>query len=226
VARTRSKRAHEKVLDAAIELFAARGIDGASMDAIAEASGVSKATIYKHWRDKDALALEVTMHVNGLDRERPCFDSGDLRTDLVNLLRYRPPEHSSQLRDRLMPHLIAYAARNQKFGIAWRSRVLEPQRVQIVELIARGVKRGDLQADLDAGLAIALLLGPMMYGKIFAAHAWIPEDLAEGVANAFWRAFARQPGKPPNSAAATGGIVPPARIPRPATRPPGKAGVD
>ena len=51
-----SERAHQKVLEAATELFAQRGIDGTSLDAIAAASGVSKATIYKHWMDKEALA--------------------------------------------------------------------------------------------------------------------------------------------------------------------------
>ena len=57
--RSRSTRAHQQVLDAALKLFARRGIDPTSMDAIAAASGVSKATIYKHWRDKDALCLEA-----------------------------------------------------------------------------------------------------------------------------------------------------------------------
>ena len=38
-----------------MQLFSERGIDATSMDAIAETSGVSKATIYKHWQDKDAL---------------------------------------------------------------------------------------------------------------------------------------------------------------------------
>ena len=59
MARPRSAQAHKKVLDAAVQLFSERGIDATSMDAIAEASGVSKATIYKHWQDKDALCLEV-----------------------------------------------------------------------------------------------------------------------------------------------------------------------
>ncbi len=53
--RPRSAQAHKKVLDAAVQLFSDRGIDATSMDAIAETSGVSKATIYKHWPDKDAL---------------------------------------------------------------------------------------------------------------------------------------------------------------------------
>ena len=57
--RQRSEEAHRKVVHAAIRLFAKQGIDATSMDSIADASGVSKATIYKHWEDKDALALEA-----------------------------------------------------------------------------------------------------------------------------------------------------------------------
>jgi len=37
-------------VDAAVLLFSERGIDATSMDAIAEASGVSKATIYSTGR--------------------------------------------------------------------------------------------------------------------------------------------------------------------------------
>ena len=47
--RVRSARAHEQVLIAAQELFSERGIDGASMDAIAATSGVSKRTLYNHF---------------------------------------------------------------------------------------------------------------------------------------------------------------------------------
>ena len=82
MARPRSIAAHRKVLDAALNLFAERGIDATSMDAIAEASGVSKATIYKHWREKDELCLEALGYLHGVDEEPPVFDSGDLRADL------------------------------------------------------------------------------------------------------------------------------------------------
>ena len=61
-----SPRAHSKVLESATQLFAERGIDTTSVDAIAAASGVSKATIYKHWADKDALCLEVMQYVHEL----------------------------------------------------------------------------------------------------------------------------------------------------------------
>ncbi len=66
-----SEKAHQKVLQSAAELFADRGIDGTSMDAIANASGVSKATIYKHWADKEALCMG--------DAHRPCTSSTKTR---------------------------------------------------------------------------------------------------------------------------------------------------
>ena len=77
------------MLDAALELLAERGVDGTSMDAIAERSGVSKATIYKHWSDKEALFLEVMADAHGLHR-RPTFDTGHTLNDVFAVLSYRP----------------------------------------------------------------------------------------------------------------------------------------
>ena len=188
--RPRSLRAHDKVLDAAAELFAERGIDGASIDSIAALSGVSKATIYKHWADKKALCLEVLGRVHGLDREPPKFDSGDLLQDLIDFLNYKPPEELSGLRDRLMPHLIAYASRDLEFAKTWRSRVMEPGRARAVLLMQRGIEKGLLPPDLDLQLGVAMLIGPMAYKHIFRGIVPLPENLAEGVARAFWRAFA------------------------------------
>ncbi len=49
------------ILDAAQRLFPDRGYDGVSMDAIAQAAGVSKLTVYSHFEDKESLfAAAVT----------------------------------------------------------------------------------------------------------------------------------------------------------------------
>jgi len=117
MARTPSVQAHASVLAAALELFCERGIDTTSMDAIAEKSGVSKATIYKHWTDKEALCLDVLSNVHEVDC-RPEFDSGDIRTDLEAVLSYRPSVKVSEQQNRMLPHLMAYAARNVRRDLA------------------------------------------------------------------------------------------------------------
>jgi AcrR family transcriptional regulator len=193
MARPRSEQAHRKVLEAAAKLFSESGIDSTSMDAIADASGVSKATIYKHWPDKDSLLLEVMGYLHGLDEERPAFDSGDFRADLIAELRYQPAQDRKSLRERIMPHLIAYASRNQTFGMAWRSRVLEPARLAMKNILKRGEAKGVLQPGIDPEVGIALLLGPMIYRHVFARKLGgeAPKDLEIYVANAFLAAFGK-----------------------------------
>jgi len=175
-------------LDAALELIAERGVNTTSMDAIARKSGVSKATIYKHWADKDALLLDVMAEAHELHK-RPKFNSGKTRADMVAVLSYRPRE-KADMRERIMPHLIAYSARNTAFGAAWRNMVMEPPRHELKKLIALGIEKRELARDLDVDLSLALLLGPIIYWHVFLRRtSEHPSGLAEGVVDAFWRAF-------------------------------------
>jgi len=48
-----------KVDRAAVELFAARGVDGVSIADIAAAAGVSQGALYRHYRSKDELASRL-----------------------------------------------------------------------------------------------------------------------------------------------------------------------
>jgi TetR/AcrR family transcriptional regulator, mexJK operon transcriptional repressor len=52
---TLSREKREAILNGAVEMFAARGFEGASMSMITAAAGVSKGTIYQHFPGKAAL---------------------------------------------------------------------------------------------------------------------------------------------------------------------------
>lgn len=192
MARPRSARAHADVLDAAAALFAERGLDATSMDAIAESSGVSKATIYKHWPDKDALCLEVMARIHGADvKELPDFDSGDLRADLIEILSQQPPPQYAGLRQRIMPHLIAYASRNPKFGHAWRMLVLNPPRTQLTRVLERGVARGLLSSSLSTELGVSVLFGSLFYRYVVKlAEPEKPDPMREQIVDTFLMAYA------------------------------------
>jgi len=49
----------DRVERAAIELFAARGVDGVSIADIAAAAGVAQGALYRHYRSKDELAARL-----------------------------------------------------------------------------------------------------------------------------------------------------------------------
>lgn len=192
--RARSAQAHRKVLEAAVCLFAEQGIDATSMDTIATASGVSKATIYKHWQDKDTLALEVLSYLHGVDEDTTAFNSGDLRADLVSQLSYQPARDRAHMKERILPHMIAYAARNQIFGAAWRKLAVQRQCSGLRPILERGIRQRKLVQNLNIDLCFALLLGPMFYQHIFAPKLedGVRARLAEQVVDAFWRAFSRK----------------------------------
>jgi len=60
----------QDVLEAAHELFMAKGYEAASMDAVAKAAGVSKATVYAHFNSKDELFAAIVARMCGqLTRE-------------------------------------------------------------------------------------------------------------------------------------------------------------
>jgi AcrR family transcriptional regulator len=189
MARTRSIEAHGKVIHAALTLFSERGIEATSMDAIARSSGVSKATIYNHWADKEALLMEVMLHVNGADRRPGAVDTGDLCLDLATVLSWQPPGDLEAARARITPMFMAYAAVHREFGAAWRHRVMEPGRNALLRILTHGIERGLLPPALNLDVAIALLMGPMLYQHVFSKGATAKlQNIGHRVAEAFCRA--------------------------------------
>lgn len=201
MARPRSPRLHQKVLRVALDLFGERGIEATSMDTVAQTSGVSKATLYNHWADKEALLMEVMLWVNGLSGEPEDFDSGDLCSDLAAVLNRCPPKEFASARDRMMPALIAYSAVHQEFGDAWRHHVIEPPRRSLRRILRLGVERGLLPAALDIEQAMALLLGPGLYMHIFhKGTAPRTVEIGTAAAQSFWLAHALGPAAPAKDA--------------------------
>jgi AcrR family transcriptional regulator len=185
VARTPSKEAHQKVIDAAFELIADRGIEGASMDAIAALSGVSKATVYKHWANKDALLIDLIREQTG---KLPEFDSGNARADLTGLLGYLAQVRKSEQIGRIWPRIISYAISNPDFGKALQSVVFEPRLAQITRILKQAGERGELARDIDPDFAMDLLVGPIIHRR-FVNDKNVPKDLASRVVEHFWKAY-------------------------------------
>ncbi|TWG89965.1 TetR family transcriptional regulator [Luteimonas sp. J16] len=78
------------ILDAATRMFSRHGFEGASMDQIAAAAGVSKLTVYSHFGDKETLFAETVRVVCGSLMPDDLFEpdpEAPLRVQLAGIAR-------------------------------------------------------------------------------------------------------------------------------------------
>ena len=83
--RPRSEHSRRAVLRATSELLREVGLRAMTTDGIASRSGASKATIYKWWPNKYAVAVEAFL--SDLQEGAPEPDTGSAREDFRQVLR-------------------------------------------------------------------------------------------------------------------------------------------
>ena len=83
--RPRSPECDHAILDAALAEYAASGLDGMSVDAVAARAGVSKATIYRRYPPKAMLVAAAAL--KAADEQAPIADTGSVRGDLTTALQ-------------------------------------------------------------------------------------------------------------------------------------------
>ena len=81
--RPKSLEKKKRIFEVAIELFLANGFNNTSMDQIAEQAGVSKQTVYSHFRNKEELfsacvcekCIAYELSSEFLDPNQPCSET-------------------------------------------------------------------------------------------------------------------------------------------------------
>ena len=156
------------------------------MDDVAERAGVGKAAIYRRYRSKDEL---VAATVAALVSDITIPDTGSTRGDLLALMRDAVDVYGDPIRGGVMPSLIGAMRQHPELAHAVRRDVVETRREALRAVLARGVERGDLRADLDVELALDMLGGALFY-RLLVTGGPIDDRLAEGVADSVLRSFA------------------------------------
>jgi TetR/AcrR family transcriptional repressor of mexJK operon len=194
----------ESILAAAKRTFLAGGFGAVSMDTIAREAGVSKATVYSHFANKEELFGAVIGRECGLYFAR--FSAGEL--DPVNVRASLSVLGRRYLELVLAPDAIALhriilgeVTRFPGLGeVFWRAGP-ERQRVQIEAFLKSAVASGTLSVPdprLAAEQFVSLVRGEIHLRQVLllASNAGEPEiDLAvEGAVDTFMRAFGEAPG--------------------------------
>ncbi len=155
VGRPRSEEAHQAILAATLELLAEVGFSALTIESIATRAGVGKATIYRRWTSKLPLVVDAFGGLPALED----VDRGDLRDDLVGMLRrYLEAFNSTPLAE-VLPSLAGERSHNTELEVL--DSVLKGRRQPLLAAFRRAVARGELSPDLDLELAADLVVGPI-----------------------------------------------------------------
>ncbi|MEV4628013.1 TetR/AcrR family transcriptional regulator [Micromonospora sp. NPDC049523] len=171
----RSDRIHECLLRTTEELLREGGVPAATVDAIAARSGVSKATIYKHWPCRTALAANAfgRMMADAL----PLPDTGSARGDLTAQVRQVSAFYASP-DGRVFAQLIAACVDDPSGAAYFREYFLADRRRAVAQLWQRAVDRGETRPGIDAETATDLLFGPLVF-RLLTNHHPLTENEAD-----------------------------------------------
>ncbi|MFC0005331.1 TetR/AcrR family transcriptional regulator [Micromonospora siamensis] len=180
--RPRSVRADEAIISATLDLLAEGStIEALSIEAIAARAGVGKATIYRRWPGKDALLLDALRTLKGQPPEPTGHSVRDDLILLVGAIGHNVDPRAA----RIMPCLVPEVNRSPDHYQLYQN-MIEPRRRLMREVLQRGIRTGELRADLDIDVAMAMLSGPILMQRMLRWHPELdekilPEKVVDGV---------------------------------------------
>src|SRR5207245_1910235 len=142
--RTAARRAS---VDATREILAEEGYAGLTIEGVAARAGVGKATVYRRWPGKVELVVDVISETAA--EQVPIPDTGSTRGDLVVLVRTIIDVLTTTNAGAITAAMVAECSRNPELAHAFRTGFVAVRRAAVVDLIERGVARGDLRPDVD-----------------------------------------------------------------------------
>jgi AcrR family transcriptional regulator len=186
--RPRSEESRTAVLRATSELLQEVGLRAMTTEEIASRSGASKATIYKWWPNKYAVAIDAFLSEMMAESRDP--DTGSARDDLTAVVRgllhfYTGPS------GRVFAQLVGEAQADPSIQWELRTNLVDSRRELFRSIWDRGVDRGELRADVDPDAALDLVIGPALY-RLMIGHAPMSDEAADALVDAAIRGLARQ----------------------------------
>lgn len=147
--RRRDHTRDPEILAAALEVLAATGYDGMTIDMVAARARAGKATLYRRWPSKAELVLDaVACMKHGSSDPSRLPDTGTLRGDLVAMVRPHSIEEGEH-KLKIMAGLMSMLSRNPELAAAANQAIVEPRAAVNRVLMRRAVARGEISADCD-----------------------------------------------------------------------------
>jgi AcrR family transcriptional regulator len=177
--RPRSEEAHRAILAAVVELLPEHGIGGLTIEAVAAPAGVGKTTIYRRWKTKNELIVAA---IEMLRPPGSAPDTGSLVGDLGAMVALQRERLQDTQLPRIVPRVLGEAMEDPELHAEILTRAVLPIRAMLLEIVERGIERGELRADLDVEAVVDVLHAVPVYyllmsGGTMESIAVLPERI-------------------------------------------------
>jgi AcrR family transcriptional regulator len=152
--RPRSPRAEEAILEATIALLAEVGLEGTTIQAIADRARVARATIYLRWPTREALIAAALRHAIGRE---PFPLTGAIEADLRAGAEQAHAILSQRLFVALLPALVREFVKPTHVGITFEALI--PNRDRFADEYDRSAASQGFRDDIDGTVVADLVVG-------------------------------------------------------------------
>ncbi|MCX2925154.1 TetR/AcrR family transcriptional regulator [Streptomyces sp. NEAU-W12] len=172
----------EAIRAAVFEELAAVGYARMSIEGIARRAGVGKTAVYRRWRSKLHLVLDLVsaIAVQGL----PAPDTGSLEGDLRLLYEVTSRALRHPVASQILPDLQAEAARNPDIAGALQKALREGQDGVAKGVVTAAQERGEVRPGVDHALALDLISGPLYWRSVVIRNPKLPKGYLAALARA------------------------------------------
>ncbi|MDX3499223.1 TetR/AcrR family transcriptional regulator [Streptomyces turgidiscabies] len=172
----------EAIRSAVFEELASVGYARMSIEGIARRAGVGKTAVYRRWRSKLHLVLDLVsaIAVQGL----PAPDTGTLEGDLRMLYELTSRALRHPVASQVIPDLQAEAARNPEIADAMQKALREGQEGVASGIVAAAEQRGEVRSGIDPDLALDLISGPLYWRSVVIRNPKLPKGYLASLARA------------------------------------------
>ncbi|MEU5973909.1 TetR/AcrR family transcriptional regulator [Streptomyces sp. NPDC047315] len=150
-----------ELFDAVLDLLREVGYDSLTMDAVANRTRSSKATLYRQWHNKPELVTAALQHHSGPGADK--VDTGSLRGDFQEMM-LRVDDCQLEKDSALMRGLTLAVHTNPDLLRVLQEKLIEPERNELRVVIDRAVARGEVRTDNPAREFVP----HMLFGAFFA----------------------------------------------------------
>lgn len=174
--RPRSESARRRILAAARAMLDEKGLAGLTVEGIAALAGVGKPTIYRHWPNAHAVAMDAFLEA----AEPAAAVGGGSAIGALRLHLRAIAAAFSSASGRSTAAMIAAAQDDSELAKVFRNRFILRSREAGRAMLQRAVNEGSARADIDFEVALDLLYAPLFH-RLLIGHGPLDDAFTDSL---------------------------------------------